>query len=73
MNKLSTCIELPNGYRISIQHSSKHYCGPDTAEVAVIYKSQFMGNFPFCTEGDSVAPYVSSPQLIEIINWAASQ
>jgi hypothetical protein len=70
-NHKFTVVQLPNAYLVSIQHSDTHYCGPDSVEVAVIYKGKFICGFPY--EEHGVASYVKAPQLVEIIEWAREQ
>jgi len=70
-DRLSTRLTLPNGYEISIQHSSFHYCGPTSVEVAVIYNNEFIEGYP--GESGGVAGHVTSPKLIEILNWTLKQ
>jgi hypothetical protein len=69
-----TVLEF-NGYRVSIQHSSRHACSTHTVEVAVIRgkgrKAKFVDVFPYAEHG--VASYVTGAQLRDILQWVLDQ
>lgn len=75
-NTNGTVLEF-NGYRVSIQHSSKHACCRHTVEVAVIKgkgrKAKFVDTFPHVDESGGVATYVTGAQLRDILQWVLDQ
>lgn len=60
----------PDASAVSIwqRHNS-----PD-AEIAVFGPDgEFRNDFPGCHEGDTVSGWITSEQMLEVMNWAAAQ
>jgi hypothetical protein len=60
-------IRLPNGYGLSVAHSSHHYCGADTVEVVVIFDDG-SGTWPL--DRDSTIPSEFGGHGGAILGWA---
>lgn len=81
-------ITFPNGWSVSVQFGPGNYCdhydakagreelacgqrGSTTAECAVIHNRSLFPHPSF--EGNTVGGYMNPEQVLELMNWAASQ